>query len=426
MVFIGHTRFSVFTPRSGAWKASNGSRFKSEDEYRAYLFSDERLAGRAEIFFNLSLPQLALAAEGYDVRHLISYSEHLPAKYENKLLEAARKYPFLVLGRQAHGLRQRTIEPLARVAMAGSSEPFGVYRLDDDDLLPANYFALNARYVKPDFVGMQVSLGSGVTAIYRDGKFYNARRCYHPMLGIGFMSIQQFDRDGTLICPPAVTHSVSDRHYPVVMDSKHLGYLWTRHIEQDTSLGLVAATEEDLLQSIRNHINQHPAVADFGELLAAFPTLDGLITAAPDDRSGHQELVSAATPVPDSGLSFDASADGEVTVTAKIVCDMHAEPRNALLSFALVDDGGRMVPREQVESHMREQEIGFSDNPSVGWYRYMNTRPGQNRTAVKFRLPVGVHLAGVRVRKWRKLDTEIKLHSLTVEHQHSADHAAVV
>ncbi|MDQ0095935.1 glycosyltransferase [Paeniglutamicibacter psychrophenolicus] len=422
VLFIGQTRFSVYSPKSGAWKASNGSRFRSEPEYREYLFSDERLAGRSAIFFNLSLPQLAAASKGHGVRHLISYSEYLPEKYQDRLREAAAAHNFLILDKQVAGQAPKTVESVARASMfsettADPYQPFGVYRLDDDDLLPINYFDLNARYVKSEFVGMQVSLGTGITAIYMEGKFYNARRSYHPMLGIGYMSIQNFSGDGTLNSPPAVMHNTADRHYPVVMDSKRLGYVWTRHIEQDTSLGLVASPEGDITDSIRNHINQHPAVTDLNELHESFPVLEGLITASADANSEHQELVTSPQIIPSPGLQFAIdNARGALTITTKIVCDMQSEVRNALLSFELVDGQGNAVDREVIQDHMKEQQVSCSGNPGIGWFRYLTTRPGQNQTVMKFALPSGVYLSRVTVRKWRKPDTAITLRSITVEH----------
>src|SRR5699024_123586 len=98
-MFIGQTRFSLFMPGSSAWRASDNTRFRSESEYLEYLYSEERLEARAKLFFDFSLPQLADAARGYDVTHLVSYSDSLPAKYQRQLEEAAAGYDFLQLDR---------------------------------------------------------------------------------------------------------------------------------------------------------------------------------------------------------------------------------------------------------------------------------------------------------------------------------------
>ncbi|RAX50852.1 hypothetical protein DQ353_00165 [Arthrobacter sp. AQ5-05] len=421
MLFIGHTRFSVYQPQSGAWKATNGTRFKSEQDYRNYLFSDERLASRADIFFGLSLPQLAEAAKNHAVIHLISYSHHLPTKYETRLIEAADKHDFLVLDKMFPSSAAATTESVAREALfskfsADPYQPFGVYRLDDDDLLPADYFDRHEKYIKEPFVGMQVSLGTGITAIYSEGKFVNARRCYHPMLAIGFMSIQRFTPDGLVRPERNIAHNLSDRHFPVIMDSSGLGYVWTRQVEQDTSLGLASTNREGILTSIRNHINANPPIDGSDQFEKYFPILKGKLTAAEDARSTHEQLIERRVEMKSTVENFTCQpVSGDLSITVKMVCDMSAVEKNSLLSFSLVDASGKPVPVERVAAHMAEQGVTLSGNPTIGWFRYLNTRPGQNRTKAEFSLPQGVFLSAVTVRKWKKTDTSITLHSLTVE-----------
>lgn len=420
MLFIGHTRFSVYQPRSGAWKATNGTRFKTEDEYRAHLFSDERLASRADIFFNFSLPQLAEAAKGHGVRHLISYSHHLPLKYEQRLIKAAEEYSFLILDKISPSSAPKSTESVARDALfsklsADPYQPFGVYRLDDDDLLPIDYFDRHEKYIKEPFVGMQISLGTGITAIYSDGMFVNARRCYHPMLAIGFMSVQRFTPNGLVRPETNISHNQSDRHFPVIMDSSGLGFVWTRQVEQDTSLGLASDDREGIMVSIRNHINANPPIDQSDHFESYFPVLEGKLTAAETAQSTHEQLVKSKTEMVGNTSQFECRpTSGSLSVSVKMVCDMSAAPKNALMSFHLTDVSGNPVQPEHVADHMAEQKVTLSGNPTIGWFRYLNTRPGQNATTADFILPEGVFLSGVTVRKWKKLDTAITLHSLTV------------
>lgn len=418
LIFVGHTRFSVYSPNSGAWKASNGSRFKSQEEYRRYLFSDERLASRGEILINFSLPQLAQAAQGHEVTHLISYSEHLPKKYEGMLLDAAERYPFLVLDRQQSGTPHIQVEEIARGAVQKSdpNQPFGIYRLDDDDALPADYFAQNAPYVRDEYVGMQVSLGTGVSAIYKDGQFFNARKVYHPMLAIGYMSVHKFNAEGSMSRLPAVPHSKADRHYPVILDSRKLGYFWTRHTEQDTVLGLVETDEESRVSSLKRHMDTHPAVHDMEELFESFPCFDGKITAASKPSTIRQELVPAPKEVTSEGLHLSPNrSNGNFVVSAELTCDMTAVPRNALLSFIFVDVNGLRVAPESLDESMQGQSIRRSGSARIGWFRYLGTKPGKNRTKMQFRLPSGVFVGAIRVIKWGQQSTSITIRSLSVE-----------
>lgn len=418
MIFVGHTRFSVYSPNSGAWKASNGSRFKSQDEYRRYLFSDARLVSRGEILINFSLPQLARAAKGYEVTHLISYSEHLPKKYEDMLLDAAERYPFLVLDRQQGGVPHVQVEEIARGAVQKSdpNQPFGIYRLDDDDALPADYFAQNTPYLRDEYVGMQVSLGTGVSAIYKDGKFFNARKVHHPMLAIGYMSVHKFNEDGSMTKLPAVPHSKADRHYPVILDSRKLGYFWTRHTEQDTVLALVETDEDSRISSLQRHMDTHPAVHDMAELAEAFPYFDNKITSASKLAATREVLVPSPKLLPHAGLHLKPTrASGSFSVSTELTCDMNSVPRNALLSFIFVDNKGVRVDPKSLDESMDGQGLTRSSNASVGWFRYLGTKPGKNRTKIQFRLPDGIFVGAVRVLKWGRTSTSITVGSLSVE-----------
>lgn len=421
MHFIGHTRFSIYAPESRAWRASDRSRFKTEGDYRRYLFSDARLSIRADILLKFSLPQLEIAARGHNVTHLLSYSEHLPKKYEDMLLRAETQYPFLILERQQRGVPHATIEMISRGSLfdtADPYQPFGIYRLDDDDVLPVDYFAQNAPYVKQEHVGMQVSLGTGVSAIYKDGRFFNARKCYHPMLSIGYMSIHKFNEDASMTKLPPVSHSVADRHYPVIMDSRKLGYLWTRHTEQDTVLGLVETDQGSRIESLKKHMDVHPAIHDLEELNAAFPILADDITSASNPSSTRQELVTVPQIIPGTGLHLKSRrVSGELKVTTRLSCDMSSLPRNALLSFIFVDAEGLRVPPESLDDRLQGQGVSRSDNQRIGWFRYLGTRPGKNRTQTQFHLPEGVFVGAVRVIKWGRMSTTITIQSLSVESQ---------
>lgn len=419
MIFIGHTKFSVYTPVSGAWKATNGTRFKNQEEYKKYLFSDSRLKPRIDIFVNYSLPQLSLATRGHNVKHLVFYSEFLPSKYEQILLAAGEKYSFLILEKQRIGVAPTSLESFARVQLQSSGnpmQPFGIFRLDDDDILPADYFDQNARYVKHEFVGMQITHGVGVSAIYKDGQFFNARKTYHPMLNIGFASIHEFDSSGEMTKLPVASHNVADRTYPVILDSRKLGYLWTRHPAQDTALGLIETDESSLIDTLKRDMNRHPAIQDMGELSKSFPVLKEVITNAESPDATRQELIIETTTLDASGLRIKPKpVGGKVRVTTTMNCDMQSQARNALISFIFVDSDGLRINPMSLDTHLANQSISRSTNPRIAWFRYLSTKPGKNRTIIDFSLPKGIYLAVATILRWQRHESKIVLTSLSIE-----------
>lgn len=272
MLFIGHTRFSLFNPNSPSWRASNNSRFKTVDEYKAHLYSDERLDIRCEIFLNHSMPQLALAAEKVRLRHVVSYSESLPQKYKDILQAAVERFPFLIMEERAHGRPFLDKDDLAR-ELALPGEAFGVYRLDDDDLLPVDYFAQVAPYVTPSNAGFQVTLPIGASALYSDGEYRNIRKPYYSMLAIGLLDVCRLELDGSVTKPKNAPHHLSDRTNPVVADGRGIGWMWLRHASQDTSLDHGGSDNPDTMAKVLSQMNKYPEFMDREALSESFPII---------------------------------------------------------------------------------------------------------------------------------------------------------
>ena len=146
-LFIGQTRFSLYIPNSMSW---NLARSKSEDEYMKALYADERLGPRMDIFENLSVPQLALAAEDHHVVHFVQYSSSLPEKYQTRLRALAEKYDFLEL--YVNDSQVQHSELINRAAKERLENERGLvsfawYRLDDDDILGKDFFKMAEPYV---------------------------------------------------------------------------------------------------------------------------------------------------------------------------------------------------------------------------------------------------------------------------------------
>ncbi|WP_299167680.1 glycosyltransferase [uncultured Arthrobacter sp.] len=423
MLFVGHTRFSLFAPRSSSWKASNGSKFTSADEYKAYLFQESRLDVRTEIFVQQSLPQIELGRGGHDVRHIVSYDSDLPPKYEAALEDAARRYSFLILDKQSIETTPITPESVAREIILRDpgkdvEQPFGMYRLDDDDLLPRDFFDQTAPYVTKAHVGMHVSLGTGITALYIDGKYYNVRRCHWPMIAIGLMNICAFDRDHRLRMPEVAPHSKSDRVNPVILDSRQLGYMWVRHVEQDTSLLIRAKDESGVLARVRADMDRHPPAENAEEIHAAFPVISDKVSYEPGPADKVHVLLNSSRKIPGNGLhlsSFQASGTMELRIT--LDCDDDAVDRNALVSFRFVDADGEVLDPATYKESMQAAGLSLSVNPRIGFFRYLRTAPGRQSATQKFNLPAGVFCDAITLRVWRRSETMISVQHVAVSFQ---------
>lgn len=248
------------------------------DEYKEYLYADARLDVRCEIFLSHSMPQLELAAKEVDLVHVVSYSDSLPEKYKAILAEGAARFPFLRLEERAQGRKILTIEDIANDLMPGIGA-FGVFRLDDDDLLPVDYFDQVTPYVTPANAGMQVSLAVGATALYQDGAYTNIRKPYWPMLAIGLLDVCNLNADGSVEKPLPAPHHMSDRTNPVIVDGRGLGWMWMRHVSQDTSLDHGGESNPDTLAKVVAHMNKYPEFTDMDALARSFPVIGEQIRA---------------------------------------------------------------------------------------------------------------------------------------------------
>lgn len=416
MIYVGHTRFSLFQPGSGAWNVSNGTRFKSADEYREHLYSDERLKVRARIFFDMTLPQLARSATGFNVKHIVSYSDSLPTLYREKLEAAAGKYDFLVLDECS-----ATKSPLwpadfmKQLWFAGAEITYASYRLDDDDILPSDYFEQVESYATRANAGMMVSLGAGVTALYIEGALYNVRHYYQPMMASGLLSVCHLSGDGSTIDPVVISHNESDRANPVILDSRRPGFLWVRHGDQDTAVN-PRSSREQTLERVRAHMSGHPPVSELSELQESFSELVALLHAESRPGMHAQYLLEGAKTITAEGLRFPLDpASGKVRVTAKIEGGAGVESRSVLVSFVLTDMEGITLDPQKWMPQLGAIGISTSESARASFFRYITSRPGVCDTTFEFELPEGVVLREVRLVKWRPGDFTVTAIAFEVE-----------
>ena len=379
-MFVGHTRFSLFVPDSASWRASNEESGFSEDEYRDYLYDDARLSLRTDIFLNHTVPTLAKAAEGFDVKHVVSFSASLPQKFKEQLQEAADSFDIVHLDELPEGDSGWTAVR-RYVKATGFKGTFGRYRLDDDDVLSAHYFQTTASYITPEFEGMLVSMPLGIEAVYADGQFFHLREAHTPMNSMGLMSICAVKEDGTVVEPQSGPHDKSDRYAPVILDASQVGYLRAIHAGQDNAMrhepGVVMAR-------LMENMAAFPPFTDVAALEAAFPSV-----------AKQMQSTSTSLSIDDtvgSGQHYLLQpASGDVSFVIHGESDYELD-NELLVSLWIEDSRGRRVP-----SYKSVEGFAASNNPSIGHFAYVPTESGTFRTLVSLHLEHGYILRGFRI-----------------------------
>ena len=116
---------------------------------------------------------------------------------------------------------------------------------------------------------------------------------------------------------------------------------------------------------------------------------------SPVEVSGP-EILAFGKPV----AIFDLIVDAEFSADAVA--------SNALISFSLIAADGSPID----VSALGRTGIAKSTNPDIGFYRYLETRPGRSEIPYSVALPAGVYCEGVTVMRFKKLDTTMTLHSI--------------
>ncbi|MDK6565944.1 glycosyltransferase [Corynebacterium pyruviciproducens] len=386
-MLVGTTRFSVFQPNSTAWKATASGEFSEAEALVRYLYSPERIEPRLDIFLNYSLPLLKEAASKVSLKHVVMFSEEMPEKYKRQLQEAAEENEFLVLNCHKNGHPDPHISGPHMLAKAeiGSDGVYGLYRLDDDDLLGLNFFTQAEKYLQPAFAGMRVSFAKGYTGFYNSGQFSEVRECYNPLIAIGLLSVCERIGDKKIIQPPDVSHIFSDRFGPVILDSREPSYFWSRHITQDTSFG----DDGTDFQRIKQQVRANPRPEDEQLLMENFPSLQNNIFTPNFKRVGGDFVASG------NGTVLPANNDAaDIEVRTEITCQDGNPVRGGLIAFSFVDSEGKSADPSDVVI----DGLTLSPNRSIGWYRYLVTTPGSNTQNISFSIESSHLLSEVQIR----------------------------
>lgn len=397
-MFVGHTRFSLLVPDSASWRASNEQTGFSEGKYRDYLYDDARLSLRTDIFLNHTVPTLAKAAEGFDVKHVVSFSESLPRKFKEQLKKAADSFGILHLDELPDGDSGWTA--VRRYVQAtGFKGTFGRYRLDDDDVLSAHYFQTTAPYIKPEFEGMLVSMPLGIEAVYADGQFFHLREAHTPMNSMGLLSICSVEEDGTVVEPQSGPHDKSDRYAPVILDASQVGYLRAIHAGQDNALRHEPGV---VMGRLMENMAAFPPFTDVAALEAAFPTV-----------SKQMQSTSTSLNIDDTvggGQHYilqPASGDVSFAIYGESECKLDNE---LLVSLWIEGSRGRRVP-----SYKTVEGFAASNNPRIGHFAYVPTEDGTFRTLVSLHFEHGYILRGFRILAQSERAKEVRVAKIVMQ-----------
>lgn len=404
-MFIGHTRFSLFVPDSEAWRASNGGSFENEQEYKEYLYSDKRLELRTNIFLNHTIPTLQLASQNFDVVHIVSFSESLPAKFKERLFKAANENSVLLLDEVPDG--DSAYGAVSRIAKdRGIEGIFGRYRLDDDDILSVDYFKIVEQYLRPEFVGMVVSLPLGIEAVFDRGRFFNLREAHVPMNSMGLLSICDRDANGKIVGPNGGPHDKSDRFDPVILDASGYGYFRSNHTGQDNAMRYLSSSVMDfLLESMA----KFPPAADFPKLRENFPTIakqlegDSNVETIELNKHLNENLYfQLETPSPNLSLLVKGYSKTESKYPA-------------LVSFTFIDKFGNRLP-----TYKKVEGIGVSKDPNIGHFIYLSEGSGSFSSLVSLHLGHGYKVKAFKIVGLGKTPQNVSVRNIKVTHNGSS------
>lgn len=388
-MLYGVTRFSLFTPGSNNWKAS---KYKNEDEYISYLFSKERLSCRFDILEKHTLPNLEKSKNkaGIYYKHIFMVSEKLPEWAMARLNKITANYDFIVVTQGGTGDAYIHALSYAKEDLRRYKNkiiPFGVFLLDDDDILPNDYFDVMRQYINLGDVGRVISMPLGYTAIFNNGVYSNFRKSYYPKLNIGMMSVCLYNGviDG-ITYPIRGEHTKIDYNSPVIIDSRQPAYIWSRHVEQDTFIG----NEHHGLSKLKKELDKYIELncTDVTELSNRFNikiNFEGcLIT---------QEL-----------NYIESQQNGEVCIDYIVESDGCQTNNSALFTFVFKEDVTENI-----------NGLTLSPNPNIGFYRYLQTKQGKNQESIKFKVPEGNTLLRIGIARWGSNIGTVKIENISIK-----------
>lgn len=232
------TRFSVLGG-PGGWRLRKTA--ASLEEYKAYLFSDERLTARLALFRRMTAESMAhqLPCDA-DLYFVVLTSEDLPAEHRATLddvmrdVEARSDVTCTVLEVPTGGEHKpHTDAFIDEKVTGGPDRRFATVRLDDDDALAASYCRRLSAHLDQGLCGYPISFAYGYEGVVdQDGPVMNVRHWNQPKSSAGLAFTNAWTSTGGYADPRRHVYMLG-RHLKVdvadavVLDTRAPGYFKT-------------------------------------------------------------------------------------------------------------------------------------------------------------------------------------------------------
>lgn len=340
--YFGATRFSIVSPDSGSWRLSRGEGRTDAESYSQKLFAPERMGPRVQIFCELAAPLYQQMAERHAFRHFVYYSPLLPERWRRELEAAAQTYPVLELvpvESDQLDVLERMEGHLARTAGDQQALVFA-FRIDDDDLLSADYLDQVEPYLIEAHEGYAVSFASGYAGFFENGGYSLLRRHYQPMSSMGQGAIGRWlPETQSLRIEEIRNHAHTAKMRPAIVDAQRPTCIQTRHLQQDTATEqghLSSQTEADSAQQQADRLRtallakmlRADPVADTELIFTQFPTLEGHYDVQAAAALVEQEEAAAAAK---KAAVEEAAAARKAAAAARAAAEREAAQRQAAL-----------------------------------------------------------------------------------------------
>jgi hypothetical protein len=405
-MFFGVTRFSLLLPNSNAWYLSKDLYNDTAiEEYKARLFSPTRLDERIEIFFNLVVPSLNKMKGNHNYYHILQISEELPNHYKLKILELVSKYDFLLIQEvNKFGNSKTTLNEIIldkTKELKNNENIFGLFYLDDDDILSIDYLDKVKKYIYPEFQGYIISFANGITGLLQKSTSLNTKNCYQPKINIGLMRIGYISEKNEVILPIIGNHKYSDKFSPTILDSREIMYYWTRHLNQDSSRSFDDYYNQ--INIILKDLNKFEDVNLSNEIKEKFPLLN-----FSSDSDNKKEEIILNQIIDDRGFVVNFEP---ISKKAHISLNINKEQSTVIL------DKERALIVSFIFDKKCDNVPGLSksSNEDIGFFSYVPLT--SEKLSEKFQMtlvmPPNVNLKGLKIKKW-KVKGNVKISEVNI------------
>ncbi|MDT0500408.1 MULTISPECIES: glycosyltransferase [unclassified Halomonas] len=384
--YYGVTRFSVYFPRSTAWKISSQL---TEHDYISQLYSDERLGPRFDIFLDRALPIYESYTERYNYKHIIQYSEELPQKWKDKLFEAKEKYPFLLLYKVRGEVDYKNIIEEGVSFSSSGDAVVVVFRVDDDDLLSHDYLDQLSHYAAFGFFGMSVSFSLGVVAKYQCGEYRDFRVLRKHLMSQGQATIGKFVKEEErFYLPSSVSHMETDLHRPVIIDSRKPAFLQTLHASQDTR---ASVGEKGNISVIDQELSNNKSIDDFESFISPFPTIIDDFVKCKESRVILLEYTSS------DGKGFNPSFEVDISQAGNYRVSYELKFEGEVLS----NKKGLLLCMGVASQDIAEVSgMSLSKRPEIGWFKYIPVAGGAVKSSFEFSVSECSSVDNIFLKEW--------------------------